>query len=83
MKCHSKLKGLTMKQRQPNEQAQSPPWRHLLERDIAEMMSDPRLTDEEKAELLRQLELPKEEWEPVEIEGEPLSETIIKLRGER
>jgi hypothetical protein len=71
-----------MRQQQPSEPLQNTPWRHLLEHDIAEMMADPRLTDEEKTELLRQLELPDQEWEPVEIEGEPLSETIIKLRGE-
>ena len=71
-----------MKQQQPNEHPQDSPWRHLLAHDLAEMMAEPGLTDEEKAELLRQLELPEDEWEPVEIEGEPLSETIIKLRGE-
>jgi hypothetical protein len=72
-----------MRQQQPNKHPQDSPWRHLLERDIAEMMTDPHLSDQEKAELLRQLELPEDRWEPVEIEGEPLSETIIKLRGER
>jgi hypothetical protein len=52
-------------------------------KDIAEMMTDPCLTDQEKAELLSQLKLPENEWEPVAIEGEPLSETIIRMRGER
>lgn len=46
-------------------------------------MADPRLTDEEKAEIFRLSELPDEEYEPLEIEGEPMSETIIKMRGPR
>lgn len=58
----------------------------LHQQCVAQMLADPDLTQEEKQELLRQLELPDEEWEPVELpEGtEPLSETIIKMRrGER
>jgi hypothetical protein len=56
--------------------------RDLHEQCMAQMMADPNLTEEEKQELLRQLELPDEEWEPVELpEGaEPVSETIIKMR---
>jgi hypothetical protein len=50
---------------------------------IAEMLADPRLTDEEKAQLLADLEKPDSEWEPIKIEGEPLSETVIKMRGPR
>lgn len=50
--------------------------------DLDQMMADPELTDAEKQELLRQLELPDEEWQPTELpEGaEPLSVTIIKMR---
>ena len=54
----------------------------LYEQCVADMLADPGLTEAEKQELLRQLELPDEEWEPTELpEGaEPLSETIIKMR---
>jgi len=47
------------------------------------ILADPRLTDEEKAEIFRLSELPDELDELLEIEGEPLSETIIKMRGPR
>lgn len=53
---------------------------------VAQMLADPELTPEEKQELLRQLEVSDEDWQPVELpEGaEPVSETIIRLRqGER
>ena len=72
-----------MKSRVPEERKQDSGWLPLLEQDLAEMMADPCLSDGERAELLRQLELPEGEWEPAAIEGEPLSETIIKMRGER
>ena len=72
-----------MNRRLPEERPQDSVWRRILEQDIAEMMADPCLDEKERAELLRQLELPEGEWEPVAIEGEPLSETIIKMRGER
>lgn len=54
----------------------------LYEESIAQMMADPLLTDAQKQELLRQLALPDDEWEPIQLpEGaEPLSETIIKMR---
>jgi hypothetical protein len=55
----------------------------LLEDLDAMIMADPRLTDEEKAEIIRLSELPDELDELLEIEGEPLSETIIKMRGPR
>ncbi|HMV46760.1 MAG TPA: hypothetical protein PKC13_05755 [Blastocatellia bacterium] len=61
-------------------------WSGLYHQGIAEMMANPKLTDAEKQELLRQLELPDEEWEPIALpEGaEPLSVTIIKMRhGEK
>ena len=54
----------------------------LHQQCLAQMLADPDLTEEEKQELLRQLELPDEEWEPVELPdgAEPVSETIIKMR---
>jgi len=54
----------------------------LYEQSVADMLADPDLTEAEKQEILRQLELPDEEWEPTKLpEGaEPLSETIIKMR---
>lgn len=54
----------------------------LYEQSVADMLADPDLTEAEKQELLRQLELPDEEWEPTELPAgvEPLSETIIKMR---
>ena len=56
--------------------------RDFYEQSVAQMMSDPELTETEKQELLRQLELPDEEWEPLELPqgAEPISETIIKMR---
>ena len=49
---------------------------------VDQMSGDPNLTDEEKRELLRQLQLPDDEWEPIELpEGsEPVSATIIRSR---
>jgi hypothetical protein len=55
----------------------------LLEDLDAMIMADTQLTDEEKAELIRLSELPDELYEPLEIEGEPMSETIIRMRGPR
>ena len=58
----------------------------LHEESVAQMLADPELTPEEKQELLRQLEVSDEDWQPVELpEGaEPVSETIIRLRqGDR
>lgn len=57
---------------------------NLYEESIAQMMADPHLTEAEKQELLRQLELPDDEWEPIQLpEGvEPISETITKMRRE-
>jgi hypothetical protein len=71
------------KQRQRKRKAARGPWDELFDQRIAEMMADPRLTDEEKAQLLADLEKPDSEWEPIKIKGEPLSETIIKMRGPR
>jgi hypothetical protein len=55
----------------------------LLEDLDAMITADPQLTDEEKAEIIRLSELPDELSVPLDIEGEPLSETIIKMRGPR
>jgi hypothetical protein len=56
--------------------------RALYEESVADMLAEPELTDEEKQELLRQLTLPDDEWEPTVLpEGaEPLSVTLIKMR---
>lgn len=73
-----------MPKRMPTKRkAARSPWGELLDQMIAQMLADPRLTDEEKAQLLADLEKPDSEWEPVKIKGEPLSETIIKMRGPR
>jgi hypothetical protein len=69
------------KRKQTKRKAAPNPWQEMFDQMIAEMMADPRLTDEEKAQLLADLEKPDSEWEPIKIEGEPLSETIIKMRG--
>ena len=54
----------------------------LHSHSIKQMMNDPVLTAAEKEELLRQLDLPDEDWLPVEMPlgSEPISETIIRLR---
>jgi len=57
-------------------------WDELYDQVLAEIEADPRLTDEEKAALLR----PRpEDREPelIDVEGEPVSETIINMRGPR
>jgi len=56
--------------------------RSLYQQSIAEMLAEPKLTDEEKRELLRQLTLPDDEWEPTVLpeDAEPLSVTLIKMR---
>ncbi|HEY7545705.1 MAG TPA: hypothetical protein VID27_12515 [Blastocatellia bacterium] len=54
----------------------------LHRQSIQQMLDDPSLTEDEKQELLRQIDLKDEDWEPVELpEGaEPLSKTIIEMR---
>ena len=54
----------------------------LHTQSIAQMMDDPALTETERQELLRQLELSDDDWVPVELPvgAEPVSETIIRLR---
>jgi hypothetical protein len=76
-------KGMTMKRQQPETSPQDSPWRQIFEQEMEEVTNNPNLSDEEKAGLVRQIYLPDEEWEPIEFAGEPISETIIKMRGER
>ena len=54
----------------------------LHAQSVAQMMTDPELTEAEKQELLRQLELSDEDWRPVEwpVGAELVSETIVRLR---
>lgn len=54
----------------------------LHQQYLEQMTNDLNLTDEEKRELLRQLQVPDDEWEPIELpEGaEPVSATIINSR---
>ena len=49
---------------------------------LEQMASDPTLTDEEKRELLLQLQLTDDEWKPIDLgEGaEPVSLTVINSR---
>ena len=58
-------------------------WDEMFDQITAEMLADPRLTDEEKAQLLAELEKPDAERALIKIKGEPLSRTIIKMRGPR
>lgn len=58
----------------------------LHAKSVVQMLDDPELTEDEKAELLRQLEAKDEDWQPVELPAgaEPVSETIIRSRqGDR
>src|SRR5438046_9845158 len=57
-------------------------WDSMYEQSIADLMADPRLTNEERQQVLNELELPDEEWEPIRLpEGaEPISDTLIKMR---
>jgi hypothetical protein len=68
------------------EESEEGALRNLHEQSVAEMLSDPELTEAEKQELLRQLEVSDEDWQPVELPdgAELVSETIIRLRqGDR
>jgi hypothetical protein len=53
-----------------------------LEQAKAEAWASETLTEEEKRLLDEMDELPDDQWEPVTCEGEPISETIVKDRGE-
>jgi len=57
-------------------------WDELYDHVLAEIQADPRLTDEEKAALLHPGPDDREP-ELIEVEGEPVSETILKMRGPR
>ena len=62
-----------------NQQA----WRKALDKLNAEIAANDTLTEEEKRFLLEEIdELSDDEWEPVASTGEPISETIIKDKGE-
>ncbi len=54
----------------------------LHAQSVTQMLNDPELTEAERQELLRQLELADDDWVPVELPvgAEPVSETIIRLR---
>lgn len=58
-------------------------WAKLLEDIKREDAANPNLTEEEKRLLDELDQLSDEEWEPIICKGEPISETIIKDRGER
>jgi hypothetical protein len=71
-----------MLRRADTDQDQELILQELYEDCLEQMLNDPDLTEEQKQELLRQLELPDEEWEPTELpeNAEPVSETIIRMR---
>ena len=71
------------KQMHSDREAEPDTSAEMLERMIAEMMADPRLTDDEKKKLLEDIEKPDSEWEPIKVKGKPISETIIEMRGPR
>ena len=73
-----------MQQRNDLEELNAGVLRHLHEQCLAQLKADALLTGNQKEELLRQLELPDEQWEPIELSDgtEPISETIIKMRRE-
>lgn len=57
-------------------------WQRHYDWCIADTMADPTLTADEKQELLRQLALPDDKWQPIELPvgAEPVSVTLIKMR---
>jgi len=59
-------------------------WIQALYELDAEIAANPNLTEAEKRFLLEEMDqLSEDEWEPITYSGEPISETIIKDRGER
>lgn len=59
-------------------------WDKALSELDAEISSSVSLSEEEKRFLLEEMDrLSDDEWEPVPCSGEPVSETIMKDRGER
>ena len=71
------------KQAQSKRKTARGPWDEMFDQMIAEMMADPRLTRKQKARLLAELDKPDSERKPIRVKGEPVSETIIKMRGPR
>jgi hypothetical protein len=71
------------KRTQTKRKATRSVWQEMFDQITTEMLADPRLTDEEKAQLLAELEKPDDERALIKIKGEPLSKTIIKMRGPR
>lgn len=69
---------------QPNVSNEESVWAQALRELDAEIAASPNLTEEEKRFLLEEMDqLSDEEWEPITCVGEPISETIIRDRGER
>ena len=59
-------------------------WSQALNDLDVEIEASQTLTEKEKRFLLEDLnQLSDEDWEPIACAGEPVSETIIKGRGER
>ena len=59
-------------------------WFQALNELDVEIAASQTLTEKEKRFLLEDLEqVSDEDWEPIACAGEPVSETIIKGRGER
>lgn len=59
-------------------------WAKALKDLDAEIAASKTLTDAEKKYLLEEMDtISDDEWEPISVIGEPLSETVIRDRGER
>lgn len=71
-----------MRRRAKSKESDDRALQELHGQSVQQMLDDPDLTEDEKQELLRQIDLKDEDWEPVELpEGaEPLSKTIIRMR---
>lgn len=74
-----------MQQRRDLEESTAAALRDLHDQCIAQMQADEHLTENQRQELLRQLDLPEDQWESITLPDgdEPVSETIIKMRRER
>jgi len=70
--------------KQPDASNNQRLWTQALRELDTEIAADPNLTEAEKRFLLEEMDqLSDEEWQPIACAGEPVSETIIKSRGER
>lgn len=70
--------------KQPSASNNQRLWTQALRELDAEIAAEPNLTEAEKRFLLQEMDqLSDEQWEPITCAGEPVSETIIKGRGER